>query len=98
MKCGVEPQQLRKKKKRKREEEEEEEEDGAHPYRLCCTLSIMSFFVCCGRCRRAPALLCILTALCKWLARGNDFREKVTPRPPVHINDSFIHFQVYKSS
>lgn len=47
--------------------------------------------------QEAPALLCILTALCKWLAGGNDFREKVTLRPPVHINDSFIHPQVYKS-
>lgn len=94
VKCGVEQQ---KRKKKKKEEEEEEEEDAAHPYRLCCTLSIMSFFVCYGRCRRAPALLCILTALCKWLAGGNDFREKVTLRPLVHINDSFIHFQVYKS-
>lgn len=79
------------------EEEEEEEEDVAHPYRLCCTLSIMSFFVCNGRCRRASTLLCILTALCKWLAEGDDFREKVTLRPLVHINDSFIHFQFYKS-
>ena len=47
--------------------------------------------------QEGPALLCILTALCKWLAGGNDFREKVTLRPLVHINDSFIHFQVYKS-
>lgn len=81
-----------------REGRKKEEEEGlAHPYRLCCTLSIMSFFVCNGWCRRAPALLCFLTALCKWLAGGNDFREKVTLRPPVHINDSFIHFQVYNS-
>lgn len=43
------------------------------------------------------ALLCIPTALCKWLAGGNDFREKVILRPMVHINDSFIHSQVYNS-
>lgn len=65
----------------------------ALPYRLCYTLSIMSFFVC----KRTSAQLCILTALCKWLAGGNDFREKVILCPLVHINDSFIHFQVYKS-
>lgn len=94
VKCGVEQRQTEKTKK---EEEEEEEEDAAHPYRLCCTLSIMSFFVCNGGCRRASALLCILTALCKWLAGGNDFREKVILRPLVHINDSFIHSQVYMS-
>lgn len=78
-------------------EEEEEVEDAAHPCRLCCTLSIMSFFVCSGRRMRASALLCIPTALCKWLAGGNDFREKVILRPLVHINDSFIHSQVYNS-
>lgn len=47
--------------------------------------------------QEASAPLCILTAQCKWLAGGDDFREKVTLRPSVHINDSFIHFQVYKS-
>lgn len=43
-----------------------------------------------------PSLLCILTAICKLLAGGNDFTEKVTPLPLVHINQSFIHFHVYK--
>ena len=55
VKFGVEQQQTKKKKK---EEEEEVEEDATHPYRLCCTLSIMSFFVCNGWCRRAVAQLC----------------------------------------
>lgn len=91
MKCGVEQ------KHTKKEKVEVEEEDVARPYRLCCTLSIMSFFVRNGWCTRASTLLCILTALCKWLAGGNDFREKVTLRPLVHINDSFIHSQFYKS-
>lgn len=41
--------------------------------------------------------LCIPTALCKWLAGSNDFREKVTLRPLVNTNDLLIHFQVYRS-
>lgn len=49
-----------------------------------CTFTIMSFFECNGWCLRA--LLCILTALCKWKARGNNFREKVTL---VHRNECY---------
>lgn len=85
-------------------EEEEKERGGGkgggrRSSSLQAVLYIINYVLLCVQrsVQEGPALLCILTALCKWLAGGNDFREKVTLRPLVHINDSFIHFQVYKS-
>lgn len=48
-------------------------------------------------CKRTESFLrALLTALCKWLAGGNDFTKKVTPPPAARINEPFIHFCIYK--
>lgn len=92
--CSMAQQQRKKKKKRGGGKG-----GGRRSSSLQAVLYIINYVLLCVQrsVQEGPALLCILTALCKWLAGGNDFREKVTLRPLVHINDSFIHFQVYKS-
>lgn len=66
----------------------------AYPFWPCATLLIVSLS---SPYKRTESLLrALLTALCKLLAGGNDFTKKVTPPPPVRINEPFIHFHIYK--
>ncbi len=67
---------------------------SAHPFGPHATLLIVSLS---SPYKRTESLLrALLTALCKLLAGGNDFTKKVTPPPPVRINEAFIHFRIYK--